>query len=581
MKNTLIKVLVFIVVICFISCRDQSSKIGSTTDSEELKPNIIFIIADDMYPYMFNAINDSTTVDWKPNLTPAIDRLVNEGVWLENFRVVSPLCTPSRYNCLTGNYASRASNDAFINTKKRNGGQPVIQWNSFIVPGREKTLGTYFKELGYKTGFVGKNHVIVSTAQIGENAKPNLNADPREPKVLESLKYRYNALQSDIKKCGFDYADGLYHNNPDWSGIKALNSHNLDWITEKGIEFIDKNKEEPFMLYFASTIPHGPRDPYKSWGADRRITSEGLLDNSPDVLPKYKGPLSEIYTKRIKDDPNLEPSIRNFVSINQRLRNNDISGIDKANLLWLDDSVNALFAKLEDIGELDNTIIVFFNDHGQELKGTLYEGGLKSQALIWKKGGFKVGKTLSSPVSNVDFLPTLLDLAGDDRSTKNFDGYSFKRALDGKKYKERISTYHELGYARAIIKDNFKYYAVRYPEWALFLSYEKRKAMLEKSNKFKSSFGRPLLTQDPMASFGHLVMIPGGELVERHAYTTMPHYFDSNQLYDLRNDPEEKYNLVNDPRYAEIYFELKNELRMELVRLSDNFNLPEDLVNDL
>ena len=575
-KKTLFKLIVFIAVLLLFSCKKESKSNALIATKDKSKPNIIFIIADDMYPFMFNNIKDSTDIESKPNLTPTIDRLIKEGVWLENMKVVSPLCTPSRYNCLTGNYASRASNRGFVNTTKRNSGQRVIQWNSFIFPGKEKTMGTYFQELGYKTGFVGKNHVIDSVTKTGITIKPDLNADPRNPEIAKILELRYTALQNDIKNSGFDYADALYHNNPDWSGIKALTSHNLDWITEKGLEFIENNKEEPFMLYFASTVPHGPKGPNKSWRSDRRITSKGILEESPNVLPQYEGVLSEEHNKMINNDPGLESSIRNYVSIDERLKENQIEGKDRSNLLWLDDSVNALFEKLEEVEALDNTIIVFFNDHGQELKGTLYEGGINSQAFIWKKGGFKVGNTLSTSVSNVDFLPTLLDLAGDVKNVKNFDGYSFKAALDGEKYQERTSMYFELGYARAIVKNDIKYYAVRYPKWALYLSYDERKEMIEKRNKEKRKFGRPLNTADPMAPFGHLVMIPGGENLEAQAFKLMPHYSDLDQLYNLKSDPDERHSLINDPRYLEIYNELKEELRMELYKLSDNFNIESD-----
>lgn len=540
---------------------------------ENTKPNIIFFIADDMNPGMFNNISKSLSEDLDPNLTPALDRLAREGVWLDNMKVVSPVCTPSRYNCLTGNYASRAVNRAFRNNTKINDGQPVIQWNSFIVPGKQKTMGNYFQSIGYKTGFVGKNHIIESVAQVGEEAKPDLYADPRDPDIKEGLEYRYKELQEDIKKCGFDYADGLYHNNPNWLGVKALASHNMDWIAEKGLEFIDKYNDEPFMLYIATTLPHGPAESNRSWKADRRITPLGILDKSPDVLPQYKGILLEMYKKKIAKDSGIEPTIRNIISLNRRIEANGMKGKHKENLLWLDDAVSAIFSKLEETANLDNTIIVFFNDQGQDLKGTLYEGGINSEAFIWKSGGFKVGNVLNTPVSNVDFLPTLLDLAGDRKNLNNFDGYSFKSALDNKDYKGRTFMYYELGYARAIVKDDFKYYSVRYPEWAMNLTFEERKEMLEKHNAYKELFGRPLITSDPTEPFGQLVMIPGGELLENKAFTTMPYFSDPDQFYDLKNDPEEQHNLINDPKYAEKIKELKEELRKELKKLPGNYDL--------
>lgn len=539
------------------------------------KPNIIFIIADDMYPHMFNNIAEGVNELGKPkNLTPSLDLLAKEGVWLEHMKVVSPICTPSRYNCLTGNYASRSTSESFLRTTKKNEGQIVVQWNSFIVPEQEKTMGTYFQNLGYTTGFVGKNHVIESLLQIGVDVTPDLEADPTNPEVRKGLEFRYKELQKDILRSGFDYADGLYHDNPGFLGIKALDYHNMDWITEKGLDFIEANKKKPFMLYFATTLPHAPFNAKQSWRADRRITPKGLLEKSPEVLPLYKDKwLPEEDLKIIEEDPGMETSVRNRMSIHKRIEQNKIQGKYKENLLWLDDAIGALFNKLKKEGLLENTIIVFFNDHGQELKGTLYEGGINSEAFIWKKGGFKVGNKLTVPVSNVDFLPTLLDLVGDTENLDNFDGYSFKSALENESYKGRTSMYHELGYVRAIVKDQFKYYSVRYPKGTLSLTLKERQLILDQYNEVKRHFGRPTSNAKASDPFGHLVLVPGGETAEKPAYATMPHYSDPDQLYDLKNDPHEQHNLFNDPRYADKIEELQQELCDYMAKLPGQFEI--------
>jgi len=556
-----------------------SAQTLGTTDFKSLKsnqntrPNFVFIIADDMYPNMFNNLIANGEISGTTNLTPALDRLIREGVWLGNMKVVSPLCTPSRYNVLTGNFASRATNKATINTSRQNSGQRVVQWNSYIVPGQEKTMGTYFQNLGYKTGFVGKNHVIESLAQIGEQEEPDLDAKISDPKIKQGLLNRYQELQKDIRSCGFDYADGLYHNNPNWSGIEMLNAHNMDWVAKKGIEFIENHQNEPFFLYFATTLTHGPVNPGDSWKSDRKLTPIGRLDDSPNVFPSYEGELGPGHKKLIADHPDFEPTVRNYVSINRRLDENGLKGKGKENLLWLDDAVNALLNKLDETGVIDNTIIVFFNDHGQELKGTLYEKGINTQAFMWKKGGFKAGKSIDIPLSNVDFLPTLLEIAGQTVDPNVFDGYSFKSALDGKKYKARTAMYYELGYARAIVKDNLKYYVIRYPKWAMELTYEERKAMLEKQNRYKQKFGIPGLTSDPSEPFGHLVMLPGGEAVEKIAMQTVPNYADADQVYDLKKDPNELNNLIDNPRYARKIRKLKEELILKLSKLPGNYTI--------
>jgi hypothetical protein len=133
--------------------------------------------------------------------------------------------------------------------------------------------------------------------------------------------------------------------------------------------------------------------------------------------------------------------------------------------------------------------------------------------------------------------------------------------------------YHELGYARAIVKGNFKYYAVRSPKWGMDLTLEERKEMLIEYNEVKKIYGRPTASTDPSLPFGHLVMIPGGELAEKPAFTTMPYFSDPDQFYDLKNDPEEMNNLINDPRYADKIEELKDELRKYIEKLPGNFDI--------
>ncbi len=553
MKSFLKSITPLIIIALFAyGCKSDKQSKGQdlVKTSETKKPNIVFFIADDMYPWMFNNTAEGKDKDGNPlNLTPTLDKLAAEGVWLENLKVVSPVCTPSRYNCLTGNYASRAINESFTGFTKTNDGQTVIQWNSYIVPG-EKTMGTYFQDLGYKTGFVGKNHVIESLSQVGEAAKPDLNADPKDPKVIKELEYRFKELQKDIHKSGFDYADKLYHNNPNWLGIRALAYQNTDWIAEGGVEFIEKYKDNPFMLYIATTIPHAPLDPEHSWKADRRITAKGILDKAPDVLPQ----------------PPVE-------SIENRIKEAGLEGKKRENLLWLDDAVGALFKQLEDQGVIDNTIVVFFNDHGQDFKGTLYEGGVNSQAFIWKKGGFKVGHILENPVSNVDFLPTLLDLAGDTKNLNKFDGKSFKSALEGKPFTGRTSMYHELGYARAVVKDGFKYYAVRYPKWATDFTFEQRKDTLQKYSRFRESFGEHAISDNPNAPYGQLEMVPGGGGAEHNAYINHPNFSALDQLYDLVNDPNETHNLINDTKYTNTLKTLKEELKGYISSLPGKFEL--------
>ncbi len=514
--------------------------ITSVFSQNSQKPNIIFFIADDMYPEMFNCLPEGKG----KNLTPNLDRLAKEGVIMENQYVVSPVCTPSRYNCLTGNYASRATNRAFINKTLHEEGQTCIQWNSFITK-NDKILPHYLKELGYTTGMVGKNHVIEATGLKGFQ---DFNASMDNPEIKMQVEENYKIARQAILDNGFDYAEAIYHNNPNFIGVKELAVQNMDWIAEAGLNFIEQNKENPFFLYFATTIPHGPTNAERSWMANPKVTAAGYLDEAPNVLPPR-------------------------TTLTERLRKAGIKERGKENVLWLDDALGALLKKLAENNLLDNTIIFFFNDHGQHAKGTLYQGGLLNPSIIWKSGGFRCGNRSQAKISNVDFAPTILEMAGAQQDTYHFDGKSFKAVLDGNRLESRESMYFELGYARAVIMGDHKYYAVRYPKYALKWSMEERDSVLARYNKTREFRNMRIVNRDPEKPFSHLEIVPGGGEAENESYGKLPGYFDGDQLYNLSNDPGETKNLASDPNYQVILVKLKGELQKYLDDLPGKFVL--------
>ena len=528
-----------VLVIILLSCSNRQKGTTDTSHYPE-KPNIIFFIADDMYPEMFNCLPGGEG----KNLTPNLDRLAAEGTIMVNQYVVSPVCTPSRYNCLTGNYASRATNSQFLRKTEHEEGQTVIQWNSFITD-QERILPHYLKELGYTTGMVGKNHVI---GVGGLEGFSDFNADPRDPEIAKKIEDNYIKVEHAILNCGFDYTGGIYHNNPNFIGVSELAVQNLDWITQAGVEFIDKNHANQFFLYYATTVPHGPTEPERSWNADPKITARGFLEEAPEVMPGRH-------------------------TLPERLEKAGLGGTDKENILWLDDALGALISKLEEHNILDKSIIFFFNDHGQHAKGTLYQGGALNPSIIWKAGGFPCGDVCEAKISNVDFAPTILELAGAEKPDIGFDGRSFKAALDGEQSESRESLFFELGYARAVIMGNYKYYAVRYPEYAKKWTAEERAEVLNRYNEGRTFRNMAIVNRDPKKPFSHLEVVPGGGHAENHSYGKKPGYFDPDQLYDLVADPEEMNNLANNPDYREILLELKAELQKYLDDLPGKFDL--------
>ena len=529
--------LIVSIMFSFCGIKDSDRKAGR---GEAYKPNFIFFIADDMFPEMFNCLPQGKG----KNLTPNLDRLASEGTILMNQYVASPVCTPSRYNCLTGRYASRATNLAFANKTKKEEGQTVIQWNTFITE-KDKTLPHYLRDHGYVTGMVGKNHVIEAE---GLYRFPDFQSDPYEPEIKLKIEQNYQKAREAILNNGFDYAGAIYHNNPNFIGVAKLAVQNLDWITEAGVNFIDENHKKPFFLYFATTVPHGPTEAARSWNADPRITAKGFLDELPKVLPARE-------------------------TLPDRLEKAGLAGKNKENILWLDDALGALIQRLEKHNILDNTVIFFFNDHGQHAKGTLYQGGVHNPSIVWISGGFECGNISNDLVTNIDFAPTILEMAGINYNTNEFDGMSFYNILNEETSKLSRTLYFELGYGRAIIKGNYKYYAIRYPDYAINWNLEERRGILEKYNEGRRFRNMKVVNEDPGKPFSHLEVIPGGGQAENKSYGVNPAYFDADQLYNLLEDPDETVNLATDDDHQQILMELKDELDKYLADLPGKFDL--------
>ena len=506
------------------------------------KPNVLFIIADDMQRSMFNCLPEGKG----KNLTPNLDWLASEGTLMMGQHVSSPVCTPSRFSCLTGRYASRSRSAALLRTIERDG-QSVITWNTHILPD-EMTLPKLLKKAGYVTGMVGKNHVIDASGFT----KAGYREDPRDPQVKARLQANQQQVRAAVRKAGFDYAASIYHNNPDGNGPRAVAVHNLDWIAQGALEFIDRNHDKPFFLYFASTVPHGPGSAERSWNADPRATAEGFLDEPLRVLP----PRSTIPRRLEKAGLPVDNT--------------------RANVLWLDDAVGALLDKLKQHGVQRNTLVFFFNDHGQAAKGTLYQGGVTDPSIVWRQGGFPCGGAAHAAISNIDFAPTILDfaglgVAGAEIPAGHFDGKSFRPVLEGKADRVHESLYFEMGFTRAVIKGNWKYLALRYPERARRMSLDQRSEILTRFNAKQREHTKRIVTTDPSAPFSHISLIPGGGGAEAASTGKYPAYYDADQLYDLSADPDERTNLADVPQHAGKLEEMQQELRKHLDRLPGGF----------
>ena len=482
------------------------------TQGEVARPNVVFIITDDQSWDTLGFMGGKVH-------TPRLDQMVKEGMLLTDFNVTSTVCSPSRYSFLTGRYASRCRGDRFM--KEHPPGDQTQVENIGELEAGELNLCKILQGAGYRTGFVGKSHVIRHDwleghyeAEEGPLEFYPQDSDPRDPEVNAKMQRNHQRWCEEIKKYGFDFADGVYAANLKELRCDALNVHNLDWTVAKAFEFLDSTSEdEPFFLYFSTTLHHGPA-PWNdrfSIEADPCLTGEGYVAEAFDVLP-VRGNVIE--------------------------RNRD-AGFDdkKAFALWLDDGVGAILDKIEVMGISEDTLIIFVPDHGsyRHSKATLHDFGMRVPMVLRWEGTIEAGSSYDGIVANIDLAPTLMDLAGAEKPPDYMvDGVSFVPVIHGSSKPIRNVLFGEVGHSRAVKSKDWKYIAVRYPEEV------QRK--IDEGKSFKGFQGEvlelPYLTRN-----GHL---------GHHAARHNPNYFEADQLYDLQRDPEETKNVITqNPEVAE------------------------------
>jgi arylsulfatase A-like enzyme len=477
---------------------------ASSADSR--RPNILFILTDDQNPDTLGCFGGKA-------LTPALDKLCAEGVKFTRAYNTSSVCTPSRYVCLTGQYASRCTTDRFMKLCPP-GKQSNVGFNVQVEPG-SWNVARVLRENGYRTGFVGKWHT--GTPPLQQIAS---TANLHDPEVAKKLAENQQRLCDYIKRAGFDYAASVYRGNLDDHKLDALKFHNMEWVTKGALDFLDQTGDKPFFLHVCTTLQHSPA-PQKSIGGDPTMTPAGHL---PEPL-NVQAPRATI-AERMKK-----------------------AGIPEnmGHATWLDDGIAALLKNLEASGKLDNTVIIFFSDNTtMGGKGTCYDGGSRTPCFMWGKDRVPSGKICDKPVQNIDFAPTCFELAGIQAPAQmTLDGTSLVPLLANPQIKWRDALFQEIGHTRAICTERWKYIAVRYPP-------EMQQQIKDKT------LGRPAYHMDTSLN------------LQEAALKQHTGYWDADQLYDLQADPGEKKNLAKDLQHAQTVADLKARLKTWLA----GFNRP-------
>jgi N-acetylglucosamine-6-sulfatase len=335
--------------------------------------------------------------------------------------------------------------------------------------------------------------------------------------------------ENDEKRPGFDYfvthkGQGKYFDtefNVDGQR-KVLPGYYTHVVTQLAIDWLNRPRQQPFLLMLGHKAPHSfyiPEPKYERAFDDVQIdypASAFQLDDKPDWIKQrlttWHGIYGPLFEWR-KEFPDTSPEgVKDFAAMTRAYW---------GTILSVDDSVGEIYKTLEELDQLDNTLFIFTSDngllngeHGMVDKRTMHEASIRIP-LVVRYPGLKATdkpRVVEQMVLTLDFAPTILDICGLD-PLPNIDGQSWKRLAQGDSRGWRQAWYYEYNYekqfpytpnVRGVRTDRWKY--IHYPH--------------------------------------------GDGSPDRHMA----------ELYDLKNDPDETNNLINDPRQADRIKDLRDEL---------------------
>jgi len=420
MKNNMKKIFFFLFALVY-----------SLNIQAQQKPNIVFILADDMGIGDVSAYNPNGKIQ-----TPGIDQLAKEGVRFTDAHTTSSVCTPTRYGLITGRYNWRS--------RLKSG---VLQgYDTSLLDPNRLTVASYLQNQGYHTGVVGKWHLGWSWANIQAGPKnvdfskliqdgPNKFGFDYSFCISASLDmapYVYvengQATSVPIDSCTPTVGVGFYRGG--WIAPDFKHEEVLDKFTDKAVGFINQQSQtkKPFFLYLPLAAPHTP-----------------VLPTSDYVGKSQVSPYADF-------------------------------------VLMVDDVVNKVVSALKSNGIYDNTLIVFTSDNGfapaanlnaqlekghnpsMQYRGTkadIFEGGHRVPFLVRWGNQIKKASISSQLLSTVDFFRTVSEIVKvklEDNTAE--DSYSFLSSLTGK-----ISAFPKRS---AIVHHSVDgYFAIRQQNWKL------------------------------------------------------------------------------------------------------------------
>ena len=473
----------------------------STVDQPD-KPNILFILSDDHTAQAWG-IYGGVLADYVQNRH--IRRLASEGTVLDNCFCTNSISVPSRAAILTGQYSHR------------NGVYTLDDSLATSLP----TLATTLQKGGYHTALVGKWH---------------LKSQPQG--------FDYYSIFHDQG----EYVDPTFINSTDpWPGNRnfgeRVHGFSTDIVTDKAIKWLkQQDKEQPFLMCCHFKATHEPYD----YPARMKHLYDGVIFPEPDNLLDW-GPET---TGRTFEGQTLETIGRNWMKasddpdkwwcrypglpfstkgVNRTVaRKATYQKLIKDYLrcgATVDDNIGRLLATLDEMGIANNTIVVYVSDQGYFLgehgfydKRMFYEESARMPFVIRYPEKVPAGKRLNDLILNVDFAPTLIDLAG----MNEMEG------VQGRSFRPNLCEQTPADWRKSIYYRYWTQHSIRPAHIGI------------RNDRYKLIF----LYGDKLHTMGSSdeVSVPSWE------------------FFDLQSDPKENRNAYNDKKYTSIIKEMKKEL---------------------
>lgn len=383
---------------------------GCNGVKEGEKPNIVFIIADDL-GYHDLGITGSKFYD-----TPHIDLIGREGMVFTNGYATCQVCSPSRASVMTGQFPARHGVTDWIGAPAREEWRRYKRYTKMLPPDYKHQLDLEFITLpealklsGYKTFMAGKWH-LGSEGSYPEDHGFDVNA---------------GGFESGSPRGGYfsPYKNPKLEDGPAGENLSLR-------LANETTEFIKANRDTSFFVYLSFYAVHGPiQTSQEKWSKYRTRAQEMGIAESGYVMERR-------------------------LPIRQEQDNPIYGGL----LETMDEAVGKVLSCLEELGLDDNTIVVFTSDNGgvssgdnfstsnlplRGGKGYQWEGGIREPFFIKVPSMGLAGKQCSVPVTGADFYPTLLELAGAPlRPDQHQDGVSLVPLLKGETIADRPLYWH-------------------------------------------------------------------------------------------------------------------------------------------